>query len=84
MTGEQFLDWMHENGTGEHESHYINDIHFILVKMKDGWIAVFERDGGQYIPVIQAADVAHAESYCNMLEPVRVPVNLICAEEART
>lgn len=77
MTGEKFLDWMHEHGTGESVSYYVNDMHFIFVPMRDGWTAVFEQDGGQYIPVIQAADIPHAQSYCNMLEPVRVPVNFI-------
>ena len=77
MTGEQFLDWMHENGTGESASSYVNGMHFIFVSMKDGWTAVFEQDGGQYIPVIQAADMEHAQSYCNLLEPLRVPVKFI-------
>lgn len=84
MTGEQFLDWMHENGTGESEHYYSNTVNYIFVAMRDGWTAVFERDGAQYIPVIQAADIEHAQSYCNLREPIRVPINLICAEEART
>jgi hypothetical protein len=33
--------------------------------------------GGEYSPVIQAADEEHAASYIAMIEPITVPVNFI-------
>lgn len=76
MTKEQYTEWKEKNGT-ESERIYINDIAYNLVKMKDEWIAVFSVRNGEYIPMIQAKDREHAVSFCQMREPVPVPVNVI-------
>lgn len=76
MTKEQYAEWKEKNGT-ESERVYINDIAYNFVKMKDKWIAVFSVRNGEYIPMIQAKDRAHAVSFCQMREPVNVPVNII-------
>lgn len=76
MTKSQYTEWKEKNGT-ESERIYINDIAYNLVKMNDGWIAVFSVRNGEYIPMIQAMDRAHAVGFCQMREPVPVPVNVI-------
>lgn len=76
MTKEQYAEWKEKNGT-ESERVYINDIAYNLVTMKGEWIAVFSVRNGEYIPMIQAQDRAHAVSFCQMREPVPVPVNIL-------
>ena len=78
MKATEFETWKKENGVGVRD-HYVNRISYKFVTMKDGWIAIFEYQhwNGQYIPLIQAKDIEHAESYCFMREPVTVPVNRI-------
>ena len=76
MTAAEFEKWTQENGTGR-RSHSANRIDYEFVTMRDGWIAVFEKCGCNYDPLIQAADIAHAESYCNLREPVTVPAQRI-------
>lgn len=76
MTKEQYTEWKEKNGM-ESERVYINDIAYNLVTMKDKWIAVFSVRNGEYIPIIQAKDRAHAVSFCQIREPVPVPVNII-------
>lgn len=69
--------WIAENGTKK-ECEYFNGIRYAFVTMKDGWIAIFECKGnGEYVPMIQAADIEHARSYCEISEPVRVPINIL-------
>lgn len=69
--------WIAENGTGHKENKYFNGIDYLFVTMNDGWIAVFECADGYYIPKTQAADEAHAASWCNMIERPRVSFNVI-------
>ena len=69
--------WIAENGTGNKERKYINGIDYLFVTMNDGWIAIFEYSEGYYIPKTQAADEAHALSWCGMIERPRVPFNVI-------
>ena len=77
MDREKAASWIKENCTGSITEWY-NTIEYKLCTMKDGWIAVFEADpNGEYTPIIQAKDLEHARSYCNMREPVTVPVNII-------
>ena len=72
MDREKFDAWVVENGTGHIDRKYINGIDYAFATMKDGWIAIFEVDDGVYIPKIQAADEAHAISWCNMIERPQV------------
>lgn len=74
---EKFDAWVEENGTGHVEHKYINGIDYTFATMKDGWIAIFEVDDGAYIPKMQAADEAHADSWCYMIERPRVQFNVI-------
>ena len=62
---------------GQQERKYINGIDYLFVTMNDGWIAIFEYSEGYYIPKTQAADEAHALSWCGMIERPRVPFNVI-------
>lgn len=58
---------------------WINGIQYKFATLDDGWIAIFEigRDGKPH-PQIQAADMAHAESWCYMRDPINVPFDVIC------
>lgn len=76
MDREKFDAWVVENGTGHIDRKYINGIDYVFATMKDGWIAIFEVDDGVYIPKMQAADEAHAISWCNMIERPQVQFNV--------
>lgn len=76
MDREKFDAWVVENGTGHIDRKYINGIDYAFATMKDGWIAIFEVDDGVYIPKMQAADEAHAISWCNMIERPQVQFNV--------
>lgn len=74
---ERLAAWLKENTTGEKKTVWVNGIEWMLARMNDGWIAVFEITLGRYIPRVQARDMAHAMSYIGLTEPVPVPVNVI-------
>ena len=74
---ERIAVWLKENTTGEKEIVWANGIEWMLARMKDGWIAVFEITLGRYIPRVQARDMAHAMSYIGLTEQVPVPINVI-------
>lgn len=76
MDREKFDAWVVENGTGHIDRKYINGVDYAFATMKDGWIAIFEVDDGVYIPKMQAADEAHAISWCNMIERPQVQFNV--------
>lgn len=78
MKALEFENWRKENG-GSIKDYYVNRISYKFVTMNDNWIAIFEYDHvrGEYIPLIQAKDIEHAESFCFMREPVPVPVERI-------
>ena len=44
MTREEFENWCRENSTGHKVNKSCNGIDWVLVAMKDGWIAIFEYD----------------------------------------
>lgn len=56
MNRDQFQKWIDENGTGQRENKSCNGIDWVLVTMKDTWIALFEYVNGSYIPYIQCKD----------------------------
>ena len=72
-----FEKWVAENGTGHVVCKHFNGIDYAFATMNDGWIAIFEVDDGMYIPKMQAADEAHADSWCYMIERPRVQFNVI-------
>ena len=78
MTPNEFKDWKQENATNS-ETYYCNNITYELATMKDGWIAIFERDdyNGDYYPQIQARDMEHAHSWCYRTERSNVPYQVI-------
>lgn len=57
--------------------YYANNIEWELEQLPDGWIAIYMIDNGTKLPRIQAKDMEHAKSYCNMYERVNVPFNAI-------
>lgn len=77
MNRDQFQKWIDENGTGQRENKSCNGIDWVLVTMKDTWIALFEYVNGSYIPYIQRKDKEHALSYINALERPSVPFDVI-------
>lgn len=64
---------------GINQQEYINGLKYQFIEMNDGWMAVWEHNtnNGEYNPVIQAADLGKARSYCVFLEPINVPFNVI-------
>ena len=76
MTAQEFEDWKEKNGTACRD-YYANGAQYKLVTMRDSWIAVFESYAGNYDPLIQAQDMKHAESYCNLREVLNVPAQPI-------
>lgn len=68
--------WIAENGTGHRERKYINGISYLYAEMKDGWVAIFECDNGNYLPKIQAKNTDKADAWCGMHERPRVPFNV--------
>lgn len=55
----------------------INNIDYLFITGGSGWVFILEKGEGVYYPVIQAADRAHAVSYCNMRECPRVPFTVM-------
>ena len=53
MNRDQFQKWIDEHGTGQRENKSCNGIDWVLVTMKDTWIALFEYVNSSYIPYIQ-------------------------------
>lgn len=77
MNRSQYEAWIKENCTGS-TTEWINQIEYKFGQMLDGWTAVFERtETGDYMPLTQAKDLEHARSFCNMREPVTVPVSFL-------
>lgn len=56
-----------------------NGIDYKFVTEDDGWVSIYEYDkySNTYFPVIQAADMAHAHSYCVLREPIPVQFNIL-------
>lgn len=77
MNRDQFQKWIDEYGTGQRENKSCNGIDWVLVTMKDTWIALFEYVNGSYIPYIQCKDKEHALSCINALERPLVPFDVI-------
>lgn len=77
MTSDQFQKWVDENGTGQREDKSCNGIDWVLVTMKDTWIALFEYVNSSYIPYIQCKDKEHALRCINALERPSVPFDVI-------
>lgn len=77
MNRDQFQKWIDENGTGQREDIICNGIDWVLVIMKDTWLALFEYVNGSYIPYIQCKDKKHALSCINVLERPSVPFDVI-------
>lgn len=76
MTYEKYELWKTKNGKNT-ERIYFNGIAYDFVTMNDEWIAIFEVCNGEYIPMIQANDRKHAESWCVLREPVKVAMTAI-------
>ena len=79
MNAEKLEQWIQRNGTGEKEIWYSNGLTWLFVTLRDGWIAIFERENPDYYrPAIQSLDLEHAKSYCAMIEPVTFPLQVLC------
>lgn len=61
------------------EEYRANGARYIFITGRDSWIRIINAtDPGRYYPEIEAADRQHAAAYCELLEPLRVPVQPIC------
>lgn len=80
MKNKYLTDWQKWIDTNclSTENKWCNGIEYIFGVMKDGWIAIFERERGRLTPLIQAADMPHALSWCNRRERVTVPLQELC------
>lgn len=57
------------------EQYRANGESYTFITRTDGWIQIVNvTDPCSYRPEIEARDRAHAVSYCELLEPLRVPV----------
>ena len=56
--------------------YYVNGFTFKLEQEKDGWWSIYRLNEftGKYMPQLQAKDLEHAKSYCDMQEPIVVPL----------
>jgi hypothetical protein len=77
MTGAEVEKWVQENRAANKERYFTNGIDYLFVTLPDNWIAVFEDDSGDFIPCIQAADAGKAKTWCNLREPLTVPVTFL-------
>ncbi len=77
MTAAEVEKYYQENGTSR-ERYHANGIDYLFIGLSDGWTAIFEICRGDYTPIIQAATLDKAKSYCNLREPVTVPLTEIC------
>ena len=59
--------------------YYANGFTFKLEQEKDGWWSIYRLNEftGKYMPQLQAKDLEHAKSYCDMQEPIVVPLEKI-------
>lgn len=52
-----------------------NGAEYILITRRDGWIQIAEAtDPEDLRPLIEAKDLQHARTFCELREPLRVPV----------
>ena len=79
MKQKEAEEWISQNCT-EHHREYINGISYVMATMKVGWVAVLHVGASGYTPVVKAENINHARSYCNLIEPVTVPMQEICPE----
>lgn len=71
-------EYIDENAVNT-DTAWINRIHYLFATLKDGWVAIFEVGyGGELYPQIQASDMGHALSWCELREPITVPMDVIC------
>lgn len=78
MKTKDAIQWIADHCTGAATRYYCNNMSYCFATMTDGWIAIFDvTEPNEWVPKIQASDISHAESYCQMIEPIRVPVTKI-------
>lgn len=57
------------------ERYHANGADYILITRPDGWIQIVDAtDPASYRPEIEARDLQHARQFCELTEPLRVPV----------
>lgn len=59
--------------------YYANKFTYKLIEENDGWWSIyrFNEYTNKYMPMLQAKDLSHAKSYCDLCEPVVVPLRPI-------
>lgn len=71
--------FIQEQTTGQYSTEFSNGITYRFYTMKDEWIAVVEMHPYQgMIPIIQAKDKSKALDYIVFIEPVNVPIQVLC------
>lgn len=76
-TVEELNSWIEKNGVAK-ECYSANTIDYVLVQKPDGWVGILESEGTGYTPLIEAYNMDLAKSWCEMREPITVPVSVIC------
>ena len=79
MTNTEAIEWINKNSVSNPIYEFYNKIKYCLCELQDGWIAIFEINelNGEYIPLIQAYNMNKAIEYCQLREPIPVPVEFI-------
>lgn len=74
MNRAEFEAWKAKYSIESADEHY-NGIDYKFLTMQDGWIVIFEYnpESCEYKPLIEAADIEHARSYCDRRERIPVP-----------
>ena len=62
------------------QTYSANGMNFKLVQEDDGWWSIYLKNAytGDYMPRLQADTLEHAKYYCDLLEPVTVPMQRLC------
>lgn len=56
-----------------------NKLNYKLVQEKDGWWSIYRQNkySNEYEPIIQAKTLEKAKDYCDLTEPIVVPLKEI-------
>ncbi|WP_035293807.1 hypothetical protein [Clostridium sp. KNHs214] len=60
--------------------YYANGFTYKLEQENDNWWSIYKYndDTGEYYPQLQAKDLKHAQSWCDLHERVPVAINRLC------
>lgn len=62
-------------------NYYANGISYEIIEESDGWFSIYEIYMGRLFPLIQSSDIEHVKEYCNLREPVPIPMSKLIPDE---